>query len=402
MPATMRVRFPGAIGEVLAGRLERPPTTPKGVALLAHCFTCGKDAKGMVRVGRTLVDRGFAIFRFDFTGIGESDGDFASTSFSSNLGDLLAAAEFLRREFRPPDVLVGHSLGGAAALAVAGGIPELRAVVTLAAPCNTRNLRNRLVETAPELERGEEADLELIGRRVKIGPDLIDDLSAIDLEPKIRDLGLPLLILHSPADSIVDIDHARRIYKAARHPKSFVSLDGADHLLLENPADARFVGELIAGWAGRYLDPQETEELPHGEVIVEGGTAGFLNQIRAGRHVLVADEPKSLGGRDEGPSPYDFLLGALGACKSITLRMYADRKKWPLERVKVRLRHEKIHTDDCADCESKTGKVDLIKVELSLDGDLSSEQRRRLAEIAERCPVHQTLVTENKIETKLL
>lgn len=397
-----RVRFPGAFGDELAARVELPAAEPRAWALFAHCFTCSKDLKAVGHLSRSLAERGIAVLRFDFTGLGESAGDFADTNFTSNLENLLAAAEFMRREYQAPQVLIGHSLGGSAMLAVAGRIPEARAVATIGAPSDTDHVRGTLLSQAPELDSAEEAEVNLAGRPFRIRRQLLEDLADHRLQRAIGDLGRPLLILHSPTDLIVDIDHARRIYKAARHPKSFISLDGADHLLLERDSDARFVGEILAVWSGRYVEGAEREdaapeEIPHGEVRVVGGPEGFANRVSAGRHTLAADEPLSVGGTDTGPGPYDLLLASLGACKSMTMRMYADRKGWPLERTEVRLRHSRIHAEDCADCETEKGRIDQIAVELGVEGDLDEEQRQRILDIAERCPVHRTLTTETKI-----
>lgn len=408
MSSKRRVRFPGSLGAQLEGRLEVPPFEPRGVALIAHCFTCSKDAKGIVRIARALVEEGYAVFRFDFTGVGQSDGDFAATTFSTNLDDLVAAAAYLRSEYRAPDLLVGHSLGGAAVLAGAAQIPEARAVATLAAPSDTRHLEHGLLHMAPELAHQDEVDVNVAGRSVRIGRSLLEDLAAVDLEASIRNLDLPLMIFHSPQDEIVEIDHARRIYKAASHPKSFVSLDDADHLLLSRESDAIYVGRILAAWAGRYLPekagedgPAAAEKAEDGMVFVESGDTGFFNQVYSGVHRLVADEPRSVGGSDRGPTPYGLLLAALGACKSMTLRMYADRKKWPLESISVELEHQKIHAQDCGECESEKGQVDHIDVVLRVTGDLSDQQRRRLTEIADRCPVHRTLTSETVISTTL-
>ncbi len=378
------------------------------MALFAHCFTCSKDLKAVVRITRALVGEGFAVLRFDFTGLGESEGDFADTDFSSNLDDLLAAADYLRREHRAPDLLIGHSLGGAAVLSVAAEIPEVAAVATLGAPSDTGHLREQILERAPELESEGEAEVRLAGRPFRVRQRLLEDLGSQRLLARVATMGRPLLILHSPQDRVVGIDHARKIYDAAHHPKSFVSLDGADHLLLEREEDGRFVGRLLAAWASRYL-PKTTEtsvtaaetDLEPGEVRVSSGPTGFANLVEAGRHRLPADEPVRVGGTDTGPNPYDFLLAALGACKSMTLRMYANRKKWPLERVTVTLRHEKIHARDCEECTSTEGKVDHIDAELEVEGPLSDEQVERLLEIADRCPVHRTLTSETVIHTAL-
>ncbi len=400
---TDRVRFEGALGERLAARLELPDGEPRAFALFAHCFTCSKDLKAVVRISRALAERGVGVFRFDFTGLGESEGDFADTDFSSNLEDLVAAAGYLGERWGGPQILVGHSLGGVAVLAAAKRIPSARLVATIGAPSDTDHLRRTLLDRAPELAEAAEAEVDLAGRRIRVRRQLLEDLARQNVEQAIAGLGLPLLIFHSPVDRVVGIDHARRIYQAAKHPKSFVSLDGADHLLLERPQDARFVGEVLSAWASRFVDAGEAGEEAAaeagrpGEVVVTGGAGGFANRIASGRHRLRADEPASLGGTDTGPSPYELLLAALGACKSMTLRMYADRKGWPLEGVEVRLAHSKVHARDCAECETKEGKIDRIEVEIEVAGPLDDDQRRRLMEIADRCPVHRTLVSEIEI-----
>ncbi len=405
MITTERVEFEGALGDRLAARVEHPAGPPRGCALFAHCFTCSKDLKAVVRISRALAERGFVVLRFDFTGLGESEGDFADTNFSSNLEDLLAAAEFARRRYGGPELLVGHSLGGAAVLAAAPRIDAVRAVATLGAPSDTEHVRDTLLAGAFDADpEADEAEVVLAGRSFTVRRQLLDDLGEHRLTEAIGRLGRPLLILHSPIDETVDIDHARRIYKAARHPKSFVSLDGADHLLLRDERDSIFVAEVLAAWAGRYIEARreaagEADEpaRPAAQVVVRGGPTGYTNQIELGRHRLVADEPKSVGGADLGPNPYDLLLAALGACKSMTLRMYADRKGWPLDGVEVRLDHSKIHAKDCEQCESETGRIDQVRTAIRIDGPLDESQRARLKEISERCPVHRTLGSEVEI-----
>jgi putative redox protein len=407
-----RLKFPGAFGDELVGRLELPDpegSEPAAYALFAHCFTCSKDLKAAGWISRALVERGIAVFRFDFTGIGESEGDFADTDFSSNLDDLEAAADFLRREHRAPQILVGHSLGGAAVLAAAERITEARAVATIGAPSDTDHLRDTLIRQAPELEEKEEAEVTLGGRKFRIRQKLLQDLSQGSLTRAIAELGRPLLIFHSPVDEIVGIDHARRIYEAAKHPKSFVSLDAADHLLTD-PRDARYVGQVLAAWAGRYVALEEVEaaeaepSTEEEQVVVEGG-AGFAQTIRARRHRFTADEPASYGGTDTGPSPYELLLASLGACTSMTLRMYADRKEWPLEAVRVLLAHDRVHAKDCDVCTDDErqggGQIDRIERKIDVLGELSDEQRQRLLEIAERCPVHRTLEGTIRISSAL-
>jgi putative redox protein len=407
MGARQRIRFEGATGATLVGIVEHPQGRPRGRALFAHCFTCSKDFKAAVRISRTLADAGFLVLRFDFTGLGESEGDFAGTDFSSNLEDLVAAADALRDLSGPPDLLVGHSLGGAAVLAAAARIPDAKAVATLGAPSDLGHLREQLLARAPELETDENAVVELAGRSIRVGRQLIRDLAENRLLPSLAELGRPLLIFHSPVDQVVDVDHARRIFKAARHPKSFVSLDGADHLLLAREEDSVFVGTVLAAWAGRYLTTRDGdragEAADHEDVVlVEIGRERYRTTVRSGPHRLVADEPVGVGGGDRGPTPYGLLLAALGACKAITLRMYADRKAMGLESVRLALRHERLHAKDCEECSSESGRVDRVDVELELDGDLDESQRQRLLEISGRCPVHQTLVSETVVRSSLV
>jgi uncharacterized OsmC-like protein/alpha/beta superfamily hydrolase len=400
-----RVRFRGSEGAELVGRLEQPEGPPRAYALFAHCFTCSKDLKAAGWISRALVDRGIGVLRFDFTGIGESAGDFADTDFRSNLEDLVAAADFLRAEYRAPQILIGHSLGGAAVLAAASRVPEAQAVATLAAPSDTEDLRERLLSRAPELEETGEAEIRIGPRTFRIQRKLLDDLAEDHLSGAIGALDRALLVFHSPVDDVVGIDNARRIYEAAKHPKSFISLDDADHLL-SREADARYVGEVLAAWAGRYLeepvDEREDRESPEGEIVVVGGAEGYGQEISVRRHVLSSDEPVSVGGEDTGPTPYELLLASLGACTSMTLRMYADRKKWPLEGIRVALEHAKIHAKDCAHCDTEKGRIDRIRRDIEVRGDLSDEQRERLLEIADRCPVHRTLTGEIDIASRLV
>lgn len=400
------LRFPGAEGQILAARLDTPLTTPDAYALFAHCFTCSKDIKAAGWISRALVQRGIAVLRFDFTGIGQSEGELAETDFSSNLDDLVAAADFLRREREAPRLLVGHSLGGCAVLAAAERLSEARAVVTIGAPSDTEHLRNTLVRISPDLESRGEAEVHLGGRPFRIRKELLEDLQEDHLRGVLENLHKALLIFHSPVDNVVGIDHARRLFERAKHPKSFVSLGMADHLLTDE-ADARYLGDVLAAWASRYLEGVQTamETDPEvgrpGEVLVTGGGSGFTQEIVAHRHRLTADEPVDVGGTDKGPTPYDLLLAALGACTSMTLRMYADFKKLPLEGVRVRLRHGKIHAADCARCETKEGKIDRIEREIEVLGPLTEDQRLRMLEIADRCPVHKTLESEIDIVSRL-
>jgi len=400
-----RVTFPNPSGARLAARLDRPAAEPRAFALFAHCFTCSKDLFAASRISQALAERGFAILRFDFTGLGASEGEFANTNFSSNLGDVVAAADHLREQYQAPQLLIGHSLGGAAVLAAAQRVPEATAVATIGAPFNPAHVSHLFKEAQAEIEAKGEAEVVLAGRTFTVRKQFLEDLKEQCSAKRIGALRKALLIFHAPLDAIVGIDNAGEIFKAARHPKSFVSLDGADHLLTRR-ADAVYVAEVLAAWASRYLPAPAEAEVPGrpegGEVLVaEIGQGRFQQVVRVGRHELRADEPKSFGGDDTGPGPYDYLLAGLGACISMTVRVYAERKGLPLERVAVRLSHDKIHAQDCADCETKEGKLDEITRIVELSGALDDSQRQRLLEIADKCPVHRTLTSEIKIRTRL-
>jgi putative redox protein len=395
-----RFNFPNATGEQLAATLDLPLGKPTAYALFAHCFTCGKDNLAAKRIAERLTFHGIAVLRFDFTGLGASEGEFANTHFSSNVDDLVAAADHLRKTYDAPAILIGHSLGGAAVLAGSHKIPESRAVVTIAAPNDPGHVAGLFKEQVETIRAQGEVEVELAGRPFHIKREFLDDVAERKLDACLATLRKALLVFHSPTDDLVGIYNASHIFGAAKHPKSFVSLAGADHLLSQK-SDAVYVANVIAAWAERYLDQPEimTEgQVLEGLVLVRETHAGKFQQgILTGPHRLLADEPVKLGGLDSGPGPYDYLLAGLGACTSMTIRLYADFKKIPLENVSVRLNHEKkIHTKDCEDCENKVTKVDHIDRAITLEGPLDAEQRKRLMEIADKCPVHQTL--ESKIE----
>ena len=409
MRASERIEFPGHRGHALAGRLELPEGAPRAVAIFAHCFTCSKDSPAATRISRSLAARGIAVLRFDFTGLGGSDGDFANTDFSSNVEDLVAAAAHLRGTIGAPTLLVGHSLGGAAVLVAATSIPEVRAIVTIGAPSDLEHLQHVVRTAAPELEAQGQAEVELAGRRFRMRREFLADLAAHDLPARLRRLGRAVLVMHSPVDEIVDVDHARRLYEALRHPKSFVSLDDANHLLTVR-RDAEYAAELLAAWASRYVGESTREDgageadevLAPGVVTVRGGGAPFVQRIRAGRHRLVADEPRTVpGGTDLGPDPYALVLAGLGACTAMTLQLYARRKGWPLAGVQVDVWHERVHAEDCADCDAREAQPDRFQRVLRLEGPLDDAQRARLLEIAERCPVHRTLERPAALATSL-
>jgi uncharacterized OsmC-like protein/alpha-beta hydrolase superfamily lysophospholipase len=402
MPAE-KFDFPNAQGQTLAALLDRPDGPVRAVALFAHCFTCGKDNKAARRIAEGLKLCGIAVLRFDFTGLGASEGEFANATFSSNIDDLVAAAEHLKERLAAPAILIGHSLGGAAVLAAAHRIADVRAVVTINAPADPAHVAGLLKDKVVDIALHGEAEVTLGGRKFRVRRAFLDDVAEQMLTVRIANLRKALLVFHSPTDDTVGIDNASHIFLAAKHPKSFISLAGADHLI-SRPSDAAYVANVIAAWAERYLDmaadAQPMDDTEPGTVVVRETRRGkFQQEVIVGPHRLLADEPESVGGMDSGPGPYDLLLAGLGACTSMTLRLYADRKQLPLNQTTVRLRHNKIHAADCADCETKEGMVDHIERAISLEGDLDAEQRARLLEIADKCPVHRTLESEIDIHT---
>jgi uncharacterized OsmC-like protein/alpha-beta hydrolase superfamily lysophospholipase len=404
--STAMIRFPGALGSPLAARLDLPSGTPVAFALFAHCFTCSKDTLAASRIGGALTSHGIGVLRFDFTGLGGSEGDFANTNFSSNIADLVAAAAWLGQHHQAPRILIGHSLGGAAVLAAAHQIPAARAVAAIAAPFDPSHVRRLLEPGVDKIEAAGEAEVTLAGRKFRITKQFLEDIANQNSREHIAALRKALLLFHSPQDTTVAIDNAAQIFMAARHPKSFVSLDDADHLLTRKE-DATYVAAVLAAWASRYIEqsatlPAAAIDATQGVTVTETGEGRFTQAITASGHRLRADEPVGAGGNDAGPSPYDLLLAALGACTSMTLRMYAEQKKWPLERVTVRLQHEKIHAEDCRECETREGRIDRIEREIEVEGDLDETQRARLLEIANKCPVHRTLHSEVWIPTRLM
>jgi uncharacterized OsmC-like protein/alpha/beta superfamily hydrolase len=397
-----KIEFPGATGAMLAARLDLP-AAPRAFALFAHCFTCGKDIFAASRIAEGLAARGIAVLRFDFTGIGSSEGEFANTNFSSNVGDLIAAADYLRQNHGPPSLLIGHSLGGAAVLAAASRVPDATAVVTIGAPASATHVTHNFAANLADIVEKGTAEVTLSGRTFTITRQFLDDLAEQRFLDELANLRKALLVCHAPLDEYVGIENASAIFAAARHPKSFLSLDTADHLLRKR-ADAIYVSDIIATWASRYLpDSEQTTSLPGGVVEVSETRGGHLAQhVRAGRHVLLADEPLTAGGDDSGPGPYDYLLAALGACTSMTMRLYAERKGIKADRFTVRLSHSRIHAEDCSDCETKEGNIGEITRDITIEGDVPEAARARLMEIADRCPVHETLTHEIKVRSRLV
>ena len=402
MPA-QRLTIDGPSGAMLAARLDLPVGPVRGHALFAHCFTCSKDTHAARRVGAELSRLGVAVVRFDFTGLGNSEGDFASTHFSSNVDDVVAVAKHVRDRFGSLDLLIGHSLGGAAVLCAGARLEGLRGIVTIGAPADPAHVLHQFGGDLERIERDGEAEVSLAGRAFNIRREFLDDVRMAGLTEHLSKLRVPLMVMHSPIDATVGVENASRIFEAARHPKSFVSLDKADHLLTDE-RDARHVASVVAGWFASRL-PAEDEETPGLEsvLVAETGAGKFQNTVAVGRHRLFADEPRSVGGDDTGPSPYDYLGAALAACTSMTLRMYAARKGWDVGRIAVEVDHDRMHAQDCEECAAETreagGKVDVFARNIAIEGEIDGEMRARLLEIADKCPVHRTLERGARVTT---
>ena len=395
------IEFTNSSGQALSGILDVPSGPPRAFALFAHCFTCSKNLKAARNISAALNDAGIAVLRFDFTGLGQSEGEFADTNFSSNVEDLLAAAAYLDERHEAPAILVGHSLGGTAVLQAAARIDDAVAVATIGSPAEPAHVTHMLESSKDELREQGEAVVNLGGRPFRMRQQFLDDLEEHAIQPSLASLRKALLIMHSPLDTVVDIDNASSLFVAAKHPKSFISLDDADHLLSRDE-DSRYAGKTIAAWASHYLPETGTNDVAQGDnVVATTGQHGFRTDIVFPNAHLIADEPASVGGSDLGPTPYDLLSAALASCTSMTLQMYAKHKKLELRSATVEIEHDKVHAADCADCESAEGKIDEFRRTITLDGDLTDEQRQRMLEIADRCPVHRTLHSEVKVRSSL-
>jgi putative redox protein len=403
----MRMTFAGHRGHELAARLDLPLAGVRAYALFAHCFTCTKDIVAARHIAARLAALGIAVLRFDFTGLGSSEGEFQNTNFSSNVEDLVAAADHLRMHYRPPAILIGHSLGGAAVLAAAQRIPEARAVVTIGAPSDVAHVLRHFQAHLDDIERDGVANVALAGRTFRISRAFVEDAKGQAIERHVANLRTALLVMHAPLDQTVGIEHATAIFTAAKHPKSFVSLDGADHLL-SHIRDAAYAAEVLAAWASRYVPQAEEdagEDRHDGVVVTETGAGKFQNVVAAGRHRLLADEPAAAGGLDSGPGPYDYLAAALAACTSMTLRVYAEHKRLALGHVTVSVRHGKLPAEHCQDCgeaaEGRIGKIDRFERVISVEGGVDAAMAGKLIEIAGKCPVHRTLEARSAVVTKV-
>ncbi|WP_411889878.1 alpha/beta fold hydrolase [Yoonia sp. SDW83-1] len=398
---TEKLTFTGHAGDTLAARLDLPNGPHLATALFAHCFTCSKDITAARRIAARLAAMGVAVLRFDFTGLGHSEGEFENTNFTSNVQDLHAACAALEQKGMAPSLLIGHSLGGAAVIKAAPEMPTIKAVVTIGAPFDPGHVTHNFADAIPEIVDLGVAEVNLGGRPFRIGKSFVDDVSEVALSSSLAKLGAALLVLHAPRDATVGIENASDIFLAAKHPKSFVTLDDADHLVTR-PADAEYAADVIAAWSKRYLDlapPAKPADVPEGIMrVTEADPNGFLQDVQSGPHHALADEPAKYGGTNKGLTPYGFVSAGLGACTSMTIRMYARRKGWPLDGVSVDIAHAKEHAQDAAD---PGAKVDHFDRTIRLTGDLSEEQRARLLEIADKCPVHKTLERSSTVRTVL-
>lgn len=395
---TETLEFSGAEGRPVTARLDLPAGPPRAIAIFAHCFACAADTIATARISRAMAERGIAILRFDFTGL--SHDDFPGRAFSATVADITAAARALAAQGRAPSILVGHSLGGSAVLAAAGDIPGIRAVATINAPADAAHVSRVVTGLGAETGADGARELRLAGHSVTIHPDFLEDLAAARLEARIAALRVPLLVLHAPRDAVVGIDNAAAIFGAAKHPKSFISLDDADHML-SRAEDADYAAGVLAAWAARYVTIPEATRPGNLVHVTETGRGRYQQLVEVHGHSLLADEPAAVGGEGSGPNPYDFLAIALGTCTAMTLRMYAEKKKLALGRVSVAVDHAKVHAEDCADCEGRTGRIDRFERVLTVEGALDAALAEKLVEIAGKCPVHRTLEQSSVVVTRL-
>ncbi len=400
----IKVQFSNDDGDVLSGKINLPiDQNPHNFVLFAHCFTCTKNLKAITNISRSLTSLGFGVLRFDFTGLGKSEGEFKDSNFSSNVNDLLAASRFLDKNYHAPSVLIGHSLGGAAVLAVASKMESVRAVATIGAPSHPNHVTHLFDGSIDEIKKNGFASVSIGGQDFTIKEQFLDDLKSITTKEIIDTNKAALLIMHSPQDTVVGIKNAEELYTASRHPKSFITLDGADHLL-SRQSDSLYVGSVIGSWASRYINfPEETKiDTDHQVAARLSQEDNFTTDIQIRKHSITADEPIDLGGDNFGPTPYDLLSASLASCTAMTMQMYARRKKWDLKEVEVHISHAKEHMEDCEECASNTSKIDTFKRAIKISGELDYKQVNRLLEIADKCPVHRTLHSETQVLTKAI
>lgn len=399
-----KTSFKNRKGETLSARIELPiDQHPHNFAVFAHCFTCTKNLIAIRNIAHQLVKEGFGVMRFDFTGLGESEGEFKNTNFSGNVEDIEDAAQFLKEKFESPTLIIGHSLGGTAALFAASRIESVKAVATINSPSNPEHVQHLIKSSIDEIEESGKAAVNIGGRDFTIKRQFLDDLKNHSLKEIVRNFGKALLILHSPQDEIVKVKNAQDLFVAAWHPKSFISLDGMDHML-SGQENSHYAGKVISGWALRYVDIPENKKIrsKHRVAASLDNQEKFTTYLKLGDHTGLADEPVTFGGNNFGPTPYEYLSAALVSCTAMTVQMYARRKNWNLENITVHVDYSKEHAYDSENCEKTSSKLDTFTKTIKLEGDLSDEQKNRLLEIADRCPVHRTLISTIQIRSSLL
>lgn len=401
-----RIDLIGHNGGKLSANLDLPIGNPKAYAIFAHCFTCSKNFSATRHISASLAEQGIAVLRFDFTGLGSSEGDFASTNFSSNVEDLILAADHLRDNYKAPALMIGHSLGGAATLVAAGSVPEVMAVVTIGAPADANHVTHNFEADLSKIKCDGKAEVNLGGRKFTIEKQFLEDLAASSVESHTANLKKPLLVMHSPIDQTVGIENAQNIFIAAKHPKSFISLDQADHLLSKKQ-DSDYVAKTIAAWSARYLPEAEVIlNESEGVLVRETGKGRFQNEVIVGQHNQLADEPTSYGGTNTGPTPYEYVAAGLGACTNMTLRLYTQRKGWDIGEFSVVVSHNKIHVQECETCDdeakAKGGKVDVFHRTITVPQDVDPEIANKLLVIADKCPVHRTLHNKSTVSSELV
>ncbi len=402
------ITFLNQQGIQLSGYIHSPDVgKPIAFAVFAHCFTCTKSSKAAKHIADALLAKGIGVLRFDFTGLGNSEGMFENTHFSSNVSDIVAAANYLQAHYKAPEILIGHSLGGTAVLAACKHIPSAKAVATIGSPADAEHILHLFGEQLNQIEEQGEAEVSIRGRPFTIKNTFIEDVSQQAIREDLRSLRKALLVMHSPLDEIVSIDQASEIFTNAKHPKSFITLDNADHLL-SNTADSHYAADVLAAWASRYLDSTDSADIKDKNFpgfekgvtkVIAPNADGFLCTVNTNGHLLLADEPLKLGGSNLGAAPFDLLSSALGVCTAMTLNMYARHKQLAVDTVKVSIKHQKVSASECESCETGTGKIDRFERSISITGDITDAQRERMMQIADRCPVHKTLHSEIEVIT---
>ena len=403
---TIRLEIENRKGLKLQAYLELPANQkPNHFAIFAHCFSCNSNFNAVKNISRSLSNHGFGVLRFDFTGLGRSEGEFAESHFSANVDDLIDVAQYLEKNYKAASLLVGHSLGGAAVIVAASKLESIKAVATVGAPATVNHVTHLFSHAIDEVADKGEVEVKIGGRPFKINQDFVNDFSKTDLPEITKKLRKPILVMHAPFDSVVGIENAHQIYHNAIHPKSFISLDDADHLLTRS-TDSVYVGNMIGAWVDKYFPSEENNMIyTKGEQLVGHLNLvedNFTTSIQTKKHSFIADEPASIGGNDFGPSPYDYLSAGLAACTVMTLKMYAERKKWDLQEVFVYITYSKKHSDDLEIDVEKPTRFDHLQKKLKFIGDLDEKQTQRLKEIASKCPVHKTLHSETQVITKLI